>query len=75
MCLAVPGRIVSINGQNAMIDFGGVQREANVSLIEPNVGDYVVVHAGFAIQVVDEEEARETIKLWEELMASQQQEG
>ncbi len=75
MCLAVPGRIVSINGQNAMIDFGGVQREANVSLIEPKVGDYVVVHAGFAIQVVDEEEARETIKLWEELMASQEQEG
>lgn len=75
MCLAVPGKIVSISGQNAMIDFGGVQREANVSLIEPRVGDYVVVHAGFAIQVVDEEEARETIKLWEELMASQQQEG
>lgn len=75
MCLAVPGKIVSISGRNAMIDFGGVQREANVSLIEPRVGDYVVVHAGFAIQVVDEEEARETIKLWEELMASQQQEG
>ncbi|MDD1746618.1 MAG: HypC/HybG/HupF family hydrogenase formation chaperone [Methanomassiliicoccales archaeon] len=75
MCLAVPGKIVSINGQNALIDFGGVQREANVSLIEPIVGDYVVVHAGFAIQVVDEEEAKETIKLWEELMASQQQEG
>jgi hydrogenase expression/formation protein HypC len=75
MCLAVPGKIVSISGQNAMIDFGGVQREANVSLIEPRVGDYVVVHAGFAIQVVDEEEARETIKLWEELLASQQQEG
>ncbi len=75
MCLAVPGRIISINGQNAMIDFGGVQREANVSLIEPKVGEYVVVHAGFAIQVVDEEEAKETIKLWEELMASQGQEG
>ena len=73
MCLAVPGRIVSINGHNAMIDFGGVQREANVTLIEPKVGDYVVVHAGFAIQVVDEEEAKETIKLWEELMASQQE--
>jgi len=75
MCLAVPGKIVSVNGQNALIDFGGVQREANVSLIEPKVGDYVVVHAGFAIQVVDEEEAMETIKLWEELLASQQQEG
>jgi hydrogenase expression/formation protein HypC len=75
MCLAVPGKIVSFSGQNALIDFGGVQREANVSLIEPRVGDYVVVHAGFAIQVVDEEEAKETIKLWEELLASQQQEG
>ena len=75
MCLAIPGKILSISGQNAMIDFGGVKREANVSLIEPRVGDYVVVHAGFAIQVVDEEEARETIKLWEELLASQQQEG
>jgi hydrogenase expression/formation protein HypC len=75
MCLAVPGKIVSVNGQNALIDFGGVQREANVSLIEPKVGDYVVVHAGFAIQVVDEEEAMETIKLWEELLASQQQES
>jgi hydrogenase expression/formation protein HypC len=73
MCLAVPGKIVSISGQNALIDFGGVQREANVSLIEPKMGDYVVVHAGFAIQVVDEEEAKETIKLWEELMASQQE--
>ena len=73
MCLAVPGKIVSVNGQNALIDFGGVQREANVSLIEPVVGDYVVVHAGFAIQVVDEDEAKETIKLWEELMASQQE--
>jgi len=75
MCLAIPGKILSISGQNAMIDFGGVKREANVSLIEPRVGDYVVVHAGFAIQVVDEEEARETIKLWEELLASQPQEG
>jgi hydrogenase expression/formation protein HypC len=73
MCLAVPGRIVSVNGNNALIDFGGVQREANVSLVEPKVGDYVVVHAGFAIQVVDEEDAKETIKLWEELMASQDQ--
>jgi hydrogenase expression/formation protein HypC len=75
MCLAVPGKIVNINGQNALIDFGGVQRETNISLVEPKVGDYVVVHAGFAIQVVDEEDAKETIKLWEELMASQQQES
>lgn len=75
MCLAVPGKIVSITGLNALIDFGGVQREANISLVEPKVGDYVVVHAGFAIQIVDEEDAKETIKLWEELMTFQQQES
>lgn len=73
MCLAVPGRIVSVEGSSAVVDFGGVQRETNVSLVDVKPGDYVVVHAGFAIQIVDEEEARETIKLWEELMASQQE--
>ncbi|MEM0448524.1 MAG: HypC/HybG/HupF family hydrogenase formation chaperone [Methanomassiliicoccales archaeon] len=73
MCLAVPGKVVSINGQNASVDFGGVIREANISLVDTKVGDYVVVHAGFAIQVVDEEEALETLKLWEELIASQEE--
>jgi hydrogenase expression/formation protein HypC len=69
MCLAVPGKIVSIAGEHAQIDFGGVGKEANVSLVEAKVGDYVIVHAGFAIQIVDEEEAKETIQLWEEMLA------
>jgi len=73
MCLAVPGRVVSVNGQNAIVDFGGVQRETNISLVRVIPGEYVVVHAGFAIQTVDEEEAKETIKLWEELLASQEE--
>jgi hydrogenase expression/formation protein HypC len=73
MCLAIPGKIVSIKGDIAVVDFGGVQRETNVSLVEARMGDYVVVHAGFAIQTVDEEDARETLKLWEELLASQQE--
>ncbi|MCX6652720.1 MAG: HypC/HybG/HupF family hydrogenase formation chaperone [Methanomassiliicoccales archaeon] len=73
MCLAIPGKIVSIKGDIAVVDFGGVQRETNVSLVEARMGDYVVLHAGFAIQTVDEEDARETIKLWEELLASQQE--
>jgi hydrogenase expression/formation protein HypC len=75
MCLAVPGKIVSINGTTAVVDFGGVQRETNVSLVDAKPGEYVIVHAGFAIQIVDEEEAKETIKLWEELLASQEQES
>lgn len=73
MCLAVPGKIVSLQGSIAVVDFGGVQRETNVSLVEAKVGDYAIVHAGFAIQIVDEEDARETIKLWEELLAFQQE--
>jgi hydrogenase expression/formation protein HypC len=73
MCLAIPGKVVSIEGNIALIDFGGVQRETNISLVEVKQGDYVIVHAGFAIQAVDESDALETIKLWEELLASQEQ--
>ena len=73
MCLAIPGKVVSIEGDIAVIDFGGVQRETNISLVEVKPGDYVIVHAGFAIQAVDELDAMETIKLWEELLASQEE--
>jgi hydrogenase expression/formation protein HypC len=73
MCLAIPGKVVSIDGNIAVIDFGGVQRETNISLVEVRPGDYVIVHAGFAIQTVDELDAMETIKLWEELLASQEE--
>lgn len=73
MCLAIPGKVVSVDGSIAVIDFGGVQRETNISLVEVMPGDYVIVHAGFAIQAVDETDALETIKLWEELLASQEQ--
>ncbi|MFA5311870.1 MAG: HypC/HybG/HupF family hydrogenase formation chaperone [Methanomassiliicoccales archaeon] len=74
MCLAVPGRIVSIDGKNAQVDFGGVVRETNVSMVDVGVGSYVIIHAGFAIQVVDEEEAKETIKLWQEMLEQTSQE-
>jgi hydrogenase expression/formation protein HypC len=73
MCLAIPGKVVSTDGSIAIIDFGGVQRETNISLVEVKPGDYVVVHAGFAIQVVDELDAMETLRLWEELLASQEE--
>lgn len=73
MCLAVPGRIVAIDGKNADVDFGGVTRETNISMVNVKVGDYVIIHAGFAIQTVDEVEARETIRLWEELLEQSSQ--
>jgi hydrogenase expression/formation protein HypC len=71
MCLAVPGKILSIEGKDADVDFGGITRKVNVSLVKADVGEYVIIHAGFAIQVVDREEAEETIKIWEEMLAAQ----
>jgi len=69
MCLAIPARVVEINGSNAKVDFGGAFRNVNVSLVDAKKDDYVLVHAGYAIQVMDEKEANETLKLWEEILA------
>jgi hydrogenase expression/formation protein HypC len=68
MCLAVPGQIVSIDGKQANVDFGGVLRSVNVSLVDAKVGEWVVIHAGFAIEKMDEEEAKETLRLWGEML-------
>ncbi len=68
MCLVVPGQVVSVEGHQADVDFGGVVRKVNVSLVDALVGEWVVVHAGFAIEKMDEEEARETLKLWSEML-------
>ena len=61
--MAIPGRIIEINGENAVVDYGGIKKSANISLIECEVGDYILVHVGFAIQKVDKEKARETYSL------------
>ncbi len=68
MCLAIPGKVISVEGNQAEVDFGGVVRKVNVSLVESNPGEWVVVHAGFAIEKMDEEEALETLQLWQELL-------
>ncbi|AGI48336.1 hydrogenase assembly chaperone HypC/HupF [Thermoplasmatales archaeon BRNA1] len=70
MCLAVPAKIVAIDGDEAQVDFGGTMKPANISMVDVKVGDWVVVHAGFAIEVMDEEEAAETIKLWNDFIDS-----
>ncbi len=53
MCLAIPGKIISKKGDWAKVDFNGLLKEVNVSLVEAKKGDYVIVHAGFAIEVLD----------------------
>jgi hydrogenase expression/formation protein HypC len=68
MCLAVPARIESIDGQQAEVDVGGVRRTIGLWLTpEAGVGDYVYLHAGYAISVLDEEEAQESLRLLHEL--------
>ena len=71
MCLAIPAKIMSLAGEKAQVDFGqGVLREVNVSLVEAKLGDYVLVHAGYAIQLLEEKEALETLSLWNDILAS-----
>ena len=69
MCLAIPGKVISIEGQldevfrTGKVSFEGITKEVNLSMVpEANVGDYVLVHVGTAISVVDEEEARKTFQ-------------
>jgi hydrogenase expression/formation protein HypC len=74
MCLAIPARVVNVDGSNAKVDFGeGVLRDVNITLVEAKVGDYVLVHAGYAIQTMDKDEAIETLRLWNEIIAAGQQ--
>ncbi|MFO7710717.1 MAG: HypC/HybG/HupF family hydrogenase formation chaperone [Candidatus Woesearchaeota archaeon] len=61
MCLAVPARILEIEGEMAKVDYGGVRKEARIDMVDASVGDYVLVHAGFAIEIVDEEQALQSI--------------
>ena len=70
MCLAVPARVLAIQGQEAEVDIGGVRRRISVLLTpEACAGDYVLIHTGFAINIVDEQEAQETLKLFAEIEA------
>lgn len=69
MCLAIPGRILEINETIARVDFGhGTIRNVDLSLVDASVGDYVLVHTGYAIQVMDESEAEVTMNIWREVL-------
>jgi len=64
MCLAVPLRVIEISGDIGVVEMGGLRRRTNLSLVEnPKVGDYVIVHAGFAISILDQQQAEETLDL------------
>ena len=73
MCLAVPGKIINISGDDPLtrmgnIDFAGIQKEISLAYLpEAKINDYVIVHAGFAISMIDEEDATESLKAFQEL--------
>jgi len=67
MCIAIPGRVISIDGQRAKVDFRGNTVNVNIGIVEPKVDDYVLVHAGCAIEVMDKDRAQELIDLFAEL--------
>lgn len=67
MCIAIPGRVVECNGSMAKVDFQGNLVDVNIGLVEASVGDYVLVHAGCALEVMEQEKAEELLQLLEEL--------
>ncbi|GBE58430.1 hydrogenase isoenzymes formation protein HypC [bacterium BMS3Abin01] len=68
MCLAVPAKITEMENQIATVQVGGLSRQASTVLLpDAAVGDYVLIHAGFAISLIDEEQALETIRLFDEM--------
>ena len=72
MCLAIHGKIIEINVDVARVEYGqDVTNKANISLVDVKIGDYVLVHAGFAIQQMDIKDAMETLALWEEVLEAE----
>jgi hydrogenase expression/formation protein HypC len=70
MCLAIPAKITKIDNGMGTIDMEGTQREVSLLLLEDaKIGDYVIVHAGFAIHKIDEAEAKESLKVLRELVS------
>ncbi len=77
MCLAIPAEVVKIEGEMATVRVGEALRKASLMLLpdEAQLGDYVIVHAGFALHKVDPDEARESLRLLRELAAMTENEG
>jgi len=76
MCWAIPLQLTEVTGDTGKVNVGGAVREVGLQLVEdPKVGDYVLIHAGFAIQKLDEKEAQETLRLWQEIAEKMEAEG
>ncbi len=69
MCLAIPGKIILIKDNVADVDFGGVGRKVGLDLLpDAKIGDYVIVHAGFAIQILDTDDAKNRLDIFKKIL-------
>lgn len=69
MCIAAPAQVLEINDNVATVDFGGVRQQAKLDLVEDvEIGKYVLVHSGYAIEVMSDQEAKESLEAWDELL-------
>lgn len=74
MCLAIPGKIIELNKEehSAVVDFDGIKQKVIVAMVpNPEVGKYVIIHAGYAIEIMEEEDAMEAIDQWKEIAEDQ----
>jgi hydrogenase expression/formation protein HypC len=68
MCLAIPMRLINIEGNKGIVELSGVKKEISLDLLkEAAIGDYLIIHAGFAIEKLNEEEAKKTLAVWKEI--------
>ena len=67
MCVAYPGKVIEVNDRTAEVDFSGNIASVKIGLVDVKVGDYVLAHAGMAIEVMNEEKALQILEVWEQL--------
>jgi hydrogenase expression/formation protein HypC len=74
MCIGIPAKVIEISGTSGKVDYQGVQRETSFLMLpEVKVGDYVILHAGFAIKKLSAEDAEETLRLIEEMVRAEKE--
>ena len=75
MCIAAPAKVMEIKDNVATVDFGGVRQQAKLDLVEDvDIGRYVLVHSGYAIEVLTAEEAKDSLEAWDELLKAMDEE-
>lgn len=74
MCLAVPMKLIRIEGNKGIVELSGIKKEISLNLLrDVEIGDYLIIHAGFAIEKLNEEEAKKTLEIWKEIEDIQKQ--